>query len=277
MAVLRKIVRAIIQIIQHTLTQTCSVSLLIGAPTTAATRSVQRASCSATSPASWWRVACMQAPAHERWPLGGAGCHYTMPAARQRNASRDGCNHPANNLLHSAMVAAQESVQSSKEKYLEAFNKAVAGSMLNPPHFPADFIDKPAAEEGKTAELPKKLSLNFFLPHASFFQNSEVRPRAHHSIASQCLAQVDLVLIPAVTGDFGVMPGHVPTVAQLRPGVISVHKELDKDVEKYFVSSGFAFVHNDSTADVCAVEAVKLDDLDPEVLATSLVNCTLLV
>ncbi len=61
------------------------------------------------------------------------------------------------------------------------------------------------------------------------------------------------------------MPGHVPTVAQLRPGVVTVHKELDKDVEKYFVSSGFAFVHQDSTADVCAVEAVKLDDLDPDV------------
>ena len=30
--------------------------------------------------------------------------------------------------------------------------------------------------------------------------------------------QVDLALLPAVTGDFGVMPGHVPTVAQLRPG-----------------------------------------------------------
>lgn len=167
------------------------------------------------------------------------------------------------------MVAAQESVQNSKEKYLEAFNKAMAGTMLNPPHFPADFINKPAVEEGKTADLPKKLSLNFFLPHASFFQNSEVRfegcQHAHSVASSSKCAQVDLVLIPAVTGDFGVMPGHVPTVAQLRPGVISVHKELDKDVEKYFVSSGFAFVHNDSTADVCAVEAVKLDDLDPEV------------
>jgi hypothetical protein len=76
---------------------------------------------------------------------------------------------------HSAMVAAQESVQSSKDKYLEAFNKAMAGTMLNPPHFPADFIDKPAVEEGKTADLPKKLSLNFFLPHASFFQKAEVR------------------------------------------------------------------------------------------------------
>ncbi len=32
-------------------------------------------------------------------------------------------------------------------------------------------------------------------------------------------AQVDLVLMPATTGDFGVMPGHVPTVAQLRCAV----------------------------------------------------------
>lgn len=47
--------------------------------------------------------------------------------------------------------------------------------------------------------------------------------------------QVDMVLVPAVTGDFGAMPGHVPTVAQLRPGVVTVHKEMDKDVKKYFV------------------------------------------
>lgn len=32
------------------------------------------------------------------------------------------------------------------------------------------------------------------------------------------------MLLPATTGDFGVMPGHVPTVAQLRPGVVTVHK-----------------------------------------------------
>jgi ATP synthase, Delta/Epsilon chain, beta-sandwich domain len=82
--------------------------------------------------------------------------------------------------------------------------------------------------------------------------------------------QVDLVLIPAVTGDFGVMPGHVPTVAQLRPGVVTVHTELDKELEKYFVSSGFAFVHADSSADVCAVEAVKVSDLDPEAIRAGL-------
>ncbi len=78
------------------------------------------------------------------------------------------------------------------------------------------------------------------------------------------------MLLPALTGDFGVMPGHVPTVAQLRPGVITVHKTLDKEVEKYFVSSGFAFVHADSSADVCAIEAVKLEDLDPEAVRSGL-------
>ena len=31
---------------------------------------------------------------------------------------------------------------------------------------------------------------------------------------------------------------------------------------QYFVSSGFAFVHPDSTAEVCAVEAVPLEHLD---------------
>jgi F0F1-type ATP synthase epsilon subunit len=36
------------------------------------------------------------------------------------------------------------------------------------------------------------------------------------------------------------------------------------DVKRYFVSSGFAFVHTNSVADIVAVEAVPLDRLDPE-------------
>ena len=44
--------------------------------------------------------------------------------------------------------------------------------------------------------------------------------------------QVDQVLIPATTGEFGVLPGHVPTVAQLKPGVLAVHLEADKNVKK---------------------------------------------
>ena len=36
------------------------------------------------------------------------------------------------------------------------------------------------------------------------------------------------------------------------------------------MSSGFAFVHADSSADVCAIEAVKLEDLDPEAVRSGL-------
>ena len=83
-----------------------------------------------------------------------------------------------------------------------------------------------------------------------------------------------MVLLPAVTGDFGAMPGHVPTIAQLRPGVVTMHNEMDKDVEKYFVSGGYAFVHADSTTDVVSVEAFKLDELDTDAVRAGLQEYT---
>lgn len=148
------------------------------------------------------------------------------------------------------------------EAFLDKFTK-VAPSTLAPPSFPSEFAaeDAAAAKGKKTGEeaapasgMPEKLTFSFFLPHATLGKGKKV----------------DLVLLPATTGDFGVMPGHVPTVAQLRPGVVTIHTELDKEVEKYFVSAGFAFVHADSTADVCAVEAVKLEDLDTEAVRAGL-------
>lgn len=144
------------------------------------------------------------------------------------------------------------------EEFLDKFTN-FAPSTLAEPHFPSQFAAEDAKVSGKGEEepaagTPEKLTFNFYLPHAVIGSKQKV----------------DLVLLPATTGDFGVMPGHVPTVAQLRPGVITIHKELDKDIEKYFVSSGFAFVHPDSSADVCAVEAVKLEDLDPEAVRAGL-------
>jgi len=82
-----------------------------------------------------------------------------------------------------------------------------------------------------------------------------------------------MVLVPAVTGDFGVMPGHVPTAAQLRPGVLTVQED-EGTSKKFFVSSGFAFVHSDSTADVCAVEAFPVEDLDAATVEAGLADYT---
>ena len=54
------------------------------------------------------------------------------------------------------------------------------------------------------------------------------------------------------------------------PGKVTVRQVI----EKYFVAAGFAFVHADSTTDVCAVEAVKIEELDPEAVRAGLTEYT---
>lgn len=83
---------------------------------------------------------------------------------------------------------------------------------------------------------------------------------------------VDMVIVPATRGQLGVLPGHVATIAELKPGVMSVHD--GNEVTKYFVSSGFAFVHANSFADIIAVEAVPLDRIDASLVQKGLAEFT---
>lgn len=45
-------------------------------------------------------------------------------------------------------------------------------------------------------------------------------------------------------------------------------------MKTYFVSSGFAFVYENSHADVCAVEAVEVDELDADLVKSGLQEYT---
>ena len=83
-----------------------------------------------------------------------------------------------------------------------------------------------------------------------------------------------MVNLPAASGDMGVTPGHLPIIAQLRPGVVEVRKDADKEGEKFFVSGGWAFVHRNSTMDVVAVEGVKVSDIDHDRVRTLLAEAT---
>ncbi len=60
----------------------------------------------------------------------------------------------------------------------------------------------------------------------------------------------------------GILAGHVPIVVELKPSVLTL---IGAETEKYFVSGGFAIVNPDSSLNINAVEAVKLDELDQEV------------
>ncbi|KAE8691963.1 ATP synthase subunit delta' [Hibiscus syriacus] len=70
----------------------------------------------------------------------------------------------------------------------------------------------------------------------------------------------------------GALPGHVATIAELKPGVLSVHK--GNETTKYFVSSGFVFIHVDSFADLIAVEATPLDQTDANLVQKGLLEFT---
>eukprot|EP01116_Phalansterium_solitarium_P010533 TRINITY_DN253_c0_g1_i1.p1 TRINITY_DN253_c0_g1~~TRINITY_DN253_c0_g1_i1.p1 ORF type:complete len:181 (-),score=17.85 TRINITY_DN253_c0_g1_i1:276-773(-) len=86
----------------------------------------------------------------------------------------------------------------------------------------------------------------------------------HNAIVSN--KEVTLVNVPGVSGEFGILAEHVPTIAELKPGVVTVFskKGADEVQDKYFISGGFAFMSADSSLNINVVEAVGLDLIDPE-------------
>ena len=78
----------------------------------------------------------------------------------------------------------------------------------------------------------------------------------HYNAAS--VKQVD---VPSFSGSFGILPSHVPSLAVLKPGVVTVF-ENDGATNKFFVSSGSVTINEDSSVQVLAEEAHKLEDLD---------------
>lgn len=85
-------------------------------------------------------------------------------------------------------------------------------------------------------------------------------------------ANVRQVDVPSFSGAFGILPKHVPTLAVLKAGVVTVY-ENDGTAKKVFVSSGTITVNEDSSVQVLAEEAHRVEDLDlsaaREVLAQS--------
>nr|GLL40397.1 ATP synthase subunit delta', mitochondrial [Ipomoea trifida]GMD19108.1 ATP synthase subunit delta', mitochondrial [Ipomoea batatas]GME12138.1 ATP synthase subunit delta', mitochondrial [Ipomoea batatas] len=135
--------------------------------------------------------------------------------------------------------------------FVEAWKKLIPN--VDPPKTPSAYM---APRPATPSSIPSKLTVNFVLPYSSELAGKEV----------------DMVIIPATTGQMGVLPGHVATIAELKPGVMSVHE--GNDVSKYFVSGGFAFIHANSFADIIAVEAVPLDRVDANLVQKGLAEFT---
>ncbi|ROW12447.1 hypothetical protein VMCG_00775 [Cytospora schulzeri] len=91
------------------------------------------------------------------------------------------------------------------------------------------------------------IKLSLALPHQSIYKSKDV-------------VQVNL---PAESGDMGVLANHVPSIEQLKPGLVEIIEESGSS-KQYFLSGGFAVVQPDSALSINAVEAFPLEDFSAE-------------
>merc|ERR1712227_592764 len=96
-----------------------------------------------------------------------------------------------------------------------------------------------------SAVRSSEMSFTFGGPNAVFYNAAAVK-------------QVD---VPSFSGAFGILPNHVPTLAVLKPGVVTVYED-DGATNKFFVSSGSVSINEDASVQILAEEVHKLEDLD---------------
>ncbi|MAU40881.1 MAG: F0F1 ATP synthase subunit epsilon [Kordiimonas sp.] len=84
-------------------------------------------------------------------------------------------------------------------------------------------------------------------------------------------AEAEMVVVPGVEGDIGVLPGHAPLVTTIRPGIVEVHND-GADLVKLFVRGGFAEITG-TTLTVLAEEAMALSEIDRAAIEQELQNC----
>merc|ERR1712117_279079 len=90
-----------------------------------------------------------------------------------------------------------------------------------------------------------RMAFTFAAPNAVFYSGASVK-------------QID---VPSFSGAFGILPNHVPTLAVLKPGVVTVYED-DGATKKFFVSSGSISINEDASVQILAEEAHKVEDLD---------------
>lgn len=97
------------------------------------------------------------------------------------------------------------------------------------------------------SQTAKELKLTFASPTKAFYANVAVK-------------QVD---VPGMASNMGILPIHVPTVAVLKPGILTVYG-LDGNTTKFFVSSGSISMNIDGSCQLLAEEVAEFEDLDVE-------------
>ncbi|KAI0460364.1 ATP synthase delta chain [Xylaria acuta] len=89
---------------------------------------------------------------------------------------------------------------------------------------------------------------------------------AYSIYTSQDVVQVNL---PAESGEMGVLANHVPSIEQLKPGLIEIIEESGSS-KQFFLSGGFATVQPNSVLSINAVEGYPLEDFSAEAVRSQI-------
>ncbi|RAL08151.1 F1F0 ATP synthase subunit delta [Aspergillus homomorphus CBS 101889] len=111
----------------------------------------------------------------------------------------------------------------------------------------------PLQRRGYAEAVNDKIKLSLTLPHQSIFKSAGV-------------VQVN---IPAESGEMGVLANHVPSIEQLKPGLVEVVEEGGAS-KKFFLSGGFAVVQPDSQLSINAVEGFPLEDFSADAVRSQI-------
>jgi F-type H+-transporting ATPase subunit epsilon len=109
---------------------------------------------------------------------------------------------------------------------------------------------KPAGDGGKNGKIMATFHFDLVSPEKLAFSG-----------------EVDQVDVPGVEGDFGVLAGHAPVVATIRPGILTV--TTGGTHQKIIVLGGLAEV-SDKGLTVLADVATSIKDLDREAFASQI-------
>lgn len=72
--------------------------------------------------------------------------------------------------------------------------------------------------------------------------------------------EVDMVVLPVEEGDMGVLPGHSPVIATIRPGTICIYEGASIS-QRLFVAGGFVEVTQERCT-VLADTATPIEEID---------------
>ncbi|KAK0738365.1 ATP synthase-like protein [Schizothecium vesticola] len=107
----------------------------------------------------------------------------------------------------------------------------------------------PVQRRGYAEAVSDKIKLSLSLPHQAIYKSSDV-------------VQVNLA---AESGEMGVLAQHVPSIEQLKPGIVEVIEESGT-TKQFFLAGGFAVVQPNSVLSINAVEGYPIEDFSSEAI-----------